>query len=443
MPRPRSARRLGIWMNGEAVGEWAFAHGGQQAFRYLDAWLASPMARPISISMPLRPSSVPYVGPQVEAYFDNLLPDSQAIRRRIRARFGTASDAAFDLLAEIGRDCVGAIQLLPEGETPSRIDAIQADRLSEPDVARLLRGVAGDAARWQGSDHDDYRISIAGAQEKTALLRHDGAWHVPRGATPTTHILKLPLGRVGNMQADFATSVENEWLCANIVRAFGLTVASCDIATFEDQKALVVTRFDRRLAAGGTHWLRLPQEDLCQATGTPSPLKYEADGGPGIARAMDLLLGSSQATADRETFFKAQLVFWLLCATDGHAKNFSVHIGQGGHYRLTPLYDILSAYPILGHGARRLAPERATLAMAAISKNRDYHWARILPRHWDSTARHCGLDEAHAIRMRHELAAATPAVIDCVAADQPAGFPAAVADAIFSGLAAAADRLGT
>jgi serine/threonine-protein kinase HipA len=428
-------------MNGEAVGEWTFAHGSQQAFRYLDAWLASPMARPISISMPLRPSSVPYVGPQVEAFFDNLLPDSQAIRRRIQARFGIASDAAFDLLAEIGRDCVGAIQLLPEGETPPGINTIQADRLSEADVARLLRGVAGADARWRDTA-DDFRISIAGAQEKTALLAHDGAWHLPRGATPTTHILKLPLGRVGNMQADFATSVENEWLCANIVRAFGLAVAACEIATFEDQKALVVTRFDRRLAAGGTHWLRLPQEDLCQATGTPPALKYEADGGPGIARAMDLLLGSSQAAADRETFFRTQLVFWLLCATDGHAKNFSVHIGPAGRYRLTPLYDILSAHPILGHGARQLPPERATLAMAAISNNRHYHWARILPRHWDSTARHCGLDEAHAIRLRHELAAETPAVIERVAADLPSGFPPAVADAIFSGLAAAAARLG-
>lgn len=428
-------------MNGEAVGEWTFAHGSQQAFRYLDAWLASPMARPISISMPLRPSSVPYVGPQVEAFFDNLLPDSPAIRRRIQARFGTASDAAFDLLAEIGRDCVGAIQLLPAGGTPSGIDAIQADRLSDSDVARWLRGVAGADARWHDTDHGDFRISIAGAQEKTALLRHDGAWHLPRGATPTTHILKLPLGRVGNMQADFATSVENEWLCANIVRAFGLAVATCDIATFEDQKALVVTRFDRRLATGGTHWLRLPQEDLCQATGTPSSLKYEADGGPGIVRAMDLLLGSSQATADRETFFRTQLVFWLLCATDGHAKNFSIHIGQGGRYRLTPLYDILSAYPILGHGARQLPPERAKLAMAAISKNRHDHWARILPRHWDSTARRCGLDVAHAIRMRHELAAATPSVIERVAADLPSGFPAEVADAVFSGLAAAACKL--
>ncbi len=440
MARPRTTGQLAVWMNGERVGIWSLRSGNAHVFAYERGWLASPTSRPISLSMPLRAAEAPYTGEVVEAFFDNLLPDSQAIRQRIQARFGTTSSRAFDLLAQIGRDCVGAIQLLAVGREPEGVDRISGEPMDTAAVAAWLRATPSLAGIGR-QDDDDFRISLAGAQEKTALLWHRGQWHRPRGATPSTHIFKLPMGRVGNMQADFRSSVENEWLCARIVGAYGLAVADCRIEAFEDQKALVVTRFDRRLAAANTHWLRLPQEDLCQATATPPAIKYESDGGPGIVRAMDLLLGSANAAADRETFFKTQLVFWMLCATDGHAKNFSVHIESGGRYRLTPLYDILSAYPILGHGANLLAPERARMAMAAISKNRHYEWSKILPRHWDATAKRCGLSEQRAQEIRAELAASTASVVAQVQSELPPGFPDQLAELVFLGLAQAAARL--
>lgn len=226
-----------------------------------------------------------------------------------------------------------------------------------------------------------------------------------------------------------------------LVAAYGLPVAACEIAVFEDQKALIVERFDRRMAHAGTHWLRLPQEDCCQALGVPPAVKYEADGGPGIKAILDLLLGAQDAAADRLTFFRAQLVFWLLCATDGHAKNFSLAIEPQGRYRLTPLYDVLSAHPILGHGANQLAPERARMAMAALGQNRHYEWSRILRRHWVSTARACGIAEDVAQAMIDELVANTPAVIARVTAALPTTFPAQVADAVFTGMRGAATRL--
>lgn len=433
MARPAATRRLSVWMNGEPVGTWTMGRNNAHTFAYDDRWLSSAAARPISLTMPLRPTVAPYTGPMVEAWFDNLLPDSPAIRSRIQARFGAASGRAFDLLAEIGRDCVGAVQLLPEGTSPTGVDRIDGEPLDETGVADILRDTPA-ATGIARTDRQDFRISLAGAQEKTALLWHEGRWHRPKGATPSTHIFKLPMGRVGNMQADFSASVENEWLCAQLVRAFGLPVAECRIGRFGDQKALIVSRFDRRLAAPGDHWLRLPQEDLCQATATPPALKYESDGGPGVQRAMQLLLGSTDPERDRLHFFKAQLVFWLLCATDGHAKNFSVHLLPGGRYRLTPLYDVLSAHPILGQAAGELAPQKARMAMAAVSRNRHYAWARILPRHWDSTARRCGLSEASARALRIDLAERAPEVVSTVARTLPAGFPEGLAACIFAGV---------
>lgn len=140
------------------------------------------------------------------------------------------------------------------------------------------------------ADADDFRISIAGAQEKTALAWIDGRWCLPHGSTPTTHILKLPMGLVGNMKLDLSHSIENEWLCSCILAAYGLTVAECEPLQFEDVKVLAVKRFDRAWLDGPSGpWLaRLPQEDFCQATGTPAALKYESDGGPGIERIMGL-----------------------------------------------------------------------------------------------------------------------------------------------------------
>lgn len=440
MARPRKTRQLAIWMNAERVGTWTVGSNNVHRLSYDASWLLSPASRPLSLSLPLQPASISYQGEIVASFFDNLLPNSREIRRRIQGRFHTNSTQAFDLLTEIGRDCVGAIQLLPMDQAPLGLESINSHALTDAEIAQMLRSTPGSAILGQHG-YDEFRISLAGAQEKTALLWHQGRWHRPLGATPTTHIFKLPLGRVGNMRADFSTSVENEWLCAQIVAAFGLPVARCEMAAFEDQKALIIERFDRRLAQAETHWLRLPQEDCCQALGLAPARKYEADGGPGIKAILDLLLGAQDAAADRLTFFKAQLVFWLLCATDGHAKNFSLAIEPEGRYRLTPLYDILSAFPVLGHGVNQLAPERARMAMAVTGQNRHYEWTHILRRHWISTARTCGISSDVAHEVIDQLIANTSAVIERVTAQLPASFPSYVAESIFFGMREAAAKL--
>jgi serine/threonine-protein kinase HipA len=426
-------------MNGELVGSWSVDAGGRHELGYSARWLESSSARPLSLSLPLRSPGTPYRGEIVQCFFDNLLPDSQDIRRRFQLRFGTPSTQPFDLLSEIGRDCAGAIQLLPPDLHPRGLHTIDAEPLKDADIERLLRMVVLPPALGQ-RDEDPFRISIAGAQEKTALLRWNGQWHRPRGATPTTHIFKLPLGRVGVMPADMTSSIENEWLCSRIIGAYGLASARCDIASFGSQRALIVERFDRRLSRNGKWWLRLPQEDMCQAMGKAPGLKYEADGGPGIQSIMSLLLGSRSAQDDRQNFFRAQVLFWMLCATDGHAKNFSVFLEPGGRYTSTPLYDVLSAYPVLGQGRYRLAPEKARLAMAAVGRSRHYGWSRIARRQLLSTAAACHLG-AHGESLIADLIDRTPGVIAKVSRALPTGFPGSVAESILAGLRKAADRL--
>jgi serine/threonine-protein kinase HipA len=438
MGRARKVKALSVWMNGEHVGEWRRSAGGGQEFAYAEAWLYSPAARPISLSLPLRPPARPY-RKTVADFFDNLLPDERTIRERIQRRFGTSSADAFDLLAEIGRDCVGALQLLPEGQPPVNVHKITGERLTAGGVANLLAGSLNPAF-GRGEPADDlFRISLAGAQEKTALLWHEGAWHRPTGSTPTTHILKLPIG--GNPQGiDLSTSVENEWLCARIVRGYGIPVADCRMAQFGDQKALVVERFDRALAKNGGWYMRLPQEDFCQATATPSNWKYESDGGPGIERIMELLLGSERAAEDRRDFMRTQLVFWLLAAIDGHAKNFSIFLRPGGAYRLTPRYDILSTHSLLGKGRGKLSPHKIRMAMAVRGKNRHYRWQEISARHWLEMAKRCGFSEMKSIM--DEVCAQTAKVVEQTTVSLPRNFPDQIAATILTGITASAELLG-
>lgn len=361
--------------------------------------------------------------------FDNLLPDADVIRQRIRSRFSTPSSTAFDLLTAIGRDCVGAVQLLPPDESPTGFDRIEGVPLDETGVERVLdAAVSSDPILGQ---RNEFRISLAGAQEKTALLFHEDSWWQPRGATPTTHILKLPLGRVGSLRADLLESVENEWLCSRILDRYRLPVAKAQMARFGGTKVLVVERFDRAKHRDG--WLvRLPQEDFCQAMGLPSSRKYESDGGPGMRDVINILNASARAVEDKLIFVKAQIVFWLLAATDGHAKNFSIFHEPGNSFRLTPLYDVLSIWPMIGKGKNQLAIQDARLAMAIRSKNPHWKLREIKPRHWSTVTQLAGIGDAD--ELIAELVASTAAVIKSVAKELPPRFPARVCEPIFKGL---------
>ncbi len=434
MARPRSRIPLNISINGEKVGSLSFSATGRMQLVYDPSWLASENSRPLSLSLPL--GQHPLAGTAVEYYFDNLLPDNDAIRRRIQARFGAASDRCFDLLWHIGRDCVGALQLLPETEEPHGVMAISADPLTDADIAETLRNYQTMPLGMQKDS--DFRISLAGAQEKTALLRLGNRWCRPHAATPTTHIFKLPIGQTPRI--DLSDSVENEWLCHRFLKEYDIPVATADICFFEDVKTLVVERFDRRWSRDGTRIIRLPMEDMCQALGVPPVFKYEEDGGPGIRGIMDLLIGSENAAADRRLFMKTQLLFWLLGAIDGHAKNFSIYLLPRGAYRLTPLYDVMSAWPIVAR--KELHQKQMKMAMSVDGKNKHYFWGEIIRRHWSSMSRKARFPEEEFDSIIQELADPMEDVIARVVASLPAGFPAAVVEPVVDGMRAAKARLG-
>ncbi len=425
---------LGVWMNGQQVGTWQRRRSAAHRFIYAPTWLQSPRSRPLSLSIPITPDRT-VSGTVVENYFDNLLPDDERIRRRLSIRFKTGSTDAFDLLQAIGRDCVGAVQLLPPDVEPAGFDRLDSEPMSDAAIERHLRGVVTDPGPGGQEEDDRFRISIAGAQEKTALLRVDGRWRRPLRATPTTHILKLPLGRVGGRRLDLTHSVQNEWLCAQFLKALGLPVATTDMARFGDQTVLVVERFDRAWFThdDGQRWIaRIPQEDFCQVMGLPSRDKYEASGGPGMQQVMQVLSGGQAAQADVTHFLCTQLASWLLAATDGHAKNFSVFLLPEGRYRMTPLYDVMSLWPVIGKGPNHVPWSSAKLAMAVRSKSAHYTLQSILPRHWRAAVRKSGV--AGVWEAMLSMVGSVEPAIASLEARLPADFPLRTADAVFKGV---------
>lgn len=424
------SQALNAWMNGELVGRWSVDRGSHR-FRYDPSWPLSPRARALSLSLPID-AGLEIQGDAVRHYFDNLLPDNERIRARLGKRFRLKSADTFSLLEAIGRDCVGAVQLLPGDATPAGWNSITCDRMTEDQIVELLQAVPSDATPERFQDDELFRISIAGAQEKTALLRYGAQWCRPHGATPTTHIFKLPLGLIaGSRRVDASDSVQNEWLCAQILRALGLPVAETSMDSFGGQTVLVVERFDRQWMDGDRWIARIPQEDFCQALGVAPDRKYEQHGGPGMARCLSLLQGSSE-TQDRSLFLQTQLAFALMAATDGHAKNFSLFLQRGSRYQMTPLYDVLSMWPYFGPGPNQFNVHRAGLAMAVRSKNTHYLFNTIHLRHWKQLAMQNGGARVWDVMLA--LLDRVDAALNAVEATLPDGFPDRTWDAIATGM---------
>ena len=435
MARPRKSMRLSVALNGRLVGVLDRSSNGAISFVYDPDWLSDERrAMPVSLSLPLREDR--YTGAEVSAYFDNLLPDNDQIRRKVAEKVGAQGTDAFNLLSRIGRDCVGALQFLPDGADIPPPGLPEYAALDDGEIAETIRNLATVPLGIQPDGEREFRISIAGAQEKTAFLWNDG-WCLPKGATPTTHIFKPQLGELPN-GLDMTQSVENEHFCLTLCRELGLDVAKSQILDFEDTRVLSIERFDRTKTQDG-RLLRLPQEDFCQALSVPATLKYNKDGGPGIGECLTLLNSSDYSEEDRLAFLRTQIVFWLLGATDGHAKNFSVFLMPGGRFRMTPIYDVMSAQP--NYAAGKMRRNQLKLAMA-IGHNRHYVVNEIMPRHFLQSAEASGVSPEQAQDLLHDIEVNAPAAIERSIQAMPEDFPKDITEPILDAAQARISEIG-
>jgi len=246
MDRRRVHIPLAVFLNNRLVGQLIKESTGAITFTYDISWLLWEHAVAVSLSLPLRDNK--YTGAPVAAVFENLLPDSDSIRKQVAQRVGATGIDAYSLLTKIGRDCVGGLQFLPVGQDIGSLESPHGIPIRDIEIENMLRNLA--KMPFGMSEQNDFRISIAGIQEKTGLLFKQGGWFKPLGTTPTTHIFKTQIGHLPN-GIDLSNSVENEFYCLKLIKRFGLVVNQAEIHNFGQTKALVIERFDRQWTKDG------------------------------------------------------------------------------------------------------------------------------------------------------------------------------------------------
>lgn len=264
------------------------------------------------------------------AWFEGLLPEGQT-RVRAAARFRVAPEDWFGLLSEIGWECAGAVSVHPAAMLALDVGYRP---LTDAEVGERLDALPGRPFDAEGA----LRMSLGGVQDKLVLARRDGAWALPMGGSPSTHILKPEPPQWPGVVAAEA------WALA-LARSVTEAAAAVPELRLGGRPVLVVTRFDRAFGGAGAI-TRIHQEDLCQALGLPSGDKYHEPpfrpGKPSLAR-LAAILGARGVEPSRELErLERQLVVTVaLGNADAHAKNWSLVHDGSGLVRLAPMYDVV------------------------------------------------------------------------------------------------------
>ena len=293
-------RQLTVWLFGRFVGTLAQVDG-RLGFGYSPEWLAQTDAVSLSQSLPLQPA--PFDDRATRPFFAGLLPEGDK-RKQVAQALHVSRQNDFALLDGIGGECAGAVTLLESGQTPPA-GAIE-NAVQWLTNAELVAAIDDMPRRPMLAGAQDMRLSLAGAQDKLPVVVRFASGGVqiglPRFGSPSTHILKPAIPGIEG-------SVFNEGFCMALARALQLDVANAAIHRVQDgseqREFLLVQRYDRQQApadpaARSSAWVRLHQEDFCQALSYPPETKYQNEGGPDLAQAFDRAGFVGQAHHQRE-----------------------------------------------------------------------------------------------------------------------------------------------
>lgn len=327
--RPAS-NRLEVELFGRPAGEIAISgplrSPEEWTFAYREDYLASDMPVALSVSLPL--GAAPHVGAAARNWFCNLLPEG-AVREAIAARLRIPDRDDFALLAAIGGECAGAVSIRAPDAVPARLQ----DEETDLETLLYLQGDDAGEGAW-ALVGTPLRLSLAGAQDKIAVIAEpDGRLRLPGPGEASTHILKPDSRRFRGLR-------DLEALGLALARAVGLDAAHAVPVEVAHRPALLIERYDRKTDADGIV-RRLHQEDFCQAQGYPGELKYEAQGGPGLAACARLVRQLALGPAAVQGLLDWVAFNALIGNADAHAKNLALLCDRDGRRRLAPFYDLV------------------------------------------------------------------------------------------------------
>lgn len=329
--------QLGVRLDGFAnpIGLLSSTATGATTFSYDKAYASQADALPLSLALPL--SEKQFDDFATRAYFDNLLQERDSARADIIAKYRLANDDIVGILAHLGKDCAGAVSVLPEGSAPTKVPGhLEQDyrTYTENEVVEIVQALY----RREPLPQDMADPSpLAGVQSKIAItVLPDGRYAEPIAGAPTTHILKVP-------QERYERDAMREHAGMNASTDAGFVTAPTSLVEIGGVPALLVERFDRRIADG---WVtRVHQEDFCQALGLPARHKYQRPergaNGFNVRAIRGVLDRTADPAGERLKFLRITLFDILLGNVDGHGKNFALFHLPGGRITTTPRYDVM------------------------------------------------------------------------------------------------------
>ncbi|MGC4411041.1 type II toxin-antitoxin system HipA family toxin (plasmid) [Rhizobium rosettiformans] len=375
---PASVRLYGLH-----VGTLDVARDGRLSFIYSTEWLErnerDARHHPLSLSLPFREAR--YYHEDAGPFFDGLLPDNNKVREQLARHLHVDASDDFALLYELGADCPGAITILPQvaSEIPEDRIPPQFHLMSERELADYIKDLPG---RPLFVDADgELRLSLAGMHHKAAVLQVGTSLAVPKGRTPTTHIVKIDIEGLRD-------SLKVEHFCLEAARVLGLDTVRSYVKMADGVPFLLIARYDRAVGDrdGHRYIRRLHQEDFCQAMRRFPREKYEKDGGPGWVECFALLNRTVDPATSRTELLRRAIFQFLIGNPDAHAKNYSfVYKGDGIH--LSKLYDVNNAAAFRSH----YKEQRPRLAML-VGKERDP--TKLTLAHWTQFARDVAITPA-------------------------------------------------
>lgn len=381
---------LYAFLNSTLAGNFTRDLQGRVSFSYDPGYRwQSPEPTPLSPALPL--AKLHHDGPAVAAFLDALVPESAYARQQAVQTHQAQSTAPFDLLLAIGFDTAGALVLHTDSSLaglPSAHEPISEQQIA----ARLQQSAPLGVQPATAAEH----WSVAGQQGKIALAKISDRWFTATGLAHTTHIIKPGI-------PGFAHQAFDEHYTMSIARNIGLRVANTEFCHFAAVPAIVVERFDRQVT--NETITPLHHVDLTQALGVAATKKYEESAGPLAHVYADILRQTTtpeQAAANVWDFLDGIFINYLLGATDGHAKNYSVFL-QGSALKLAPLYDLASIFPYLSQRVSK------TLAMSIGGQRKLTH---LRAKHLHRCAAKFQLDPGAVENRFRQLALKLPAAVE-------------------------------
>lgn len=352
---------LNVYLNNDYIGILSKDDNGGICFQY-----DKNTKKHLSLTLPIREKI--YLNKDCKGFFNGLLPESEHVRIAIGKKYGINPKNDFSLLSAIGYDCAGAVAFFED--KPKNLKEyyeIKGNVLSEDELEKYIKELPKKPLAL-GSDK---RLSLAGAQDKTAVVIIDNKIAIPENNVPSTHILKPTINGLKE-------TIENEYLCLKVAEKLGIQIPNIQIGQANDTQYLLIERYDREV--NNDKIKRIHQEDFCQASNIPSAYKYQAEGGVDFKRCIDILKRTTRPAVSIKRFVELMIFNYLIGNNDAHGKNFSILHYDNDQIAFAPAYDILctSIYPELS-------------SKMAMKIGGYYESDKIYPRHFERMAKDIGI----------------------------------------------------